>query len=260
MIGTLFYSMQLYCDFAGYSNIVVGGAKLMGINLTHNFNAPYLSETISEFWRRWHISLSSWFRDYVYIPLGGNRKGTVRKLINIIIVFILCGLWHGAAWTFVVLGLLHGLFQVFGDVLGPVRDKGAQILRIRRNGFSHRLLKKVITFTLVNLSWVFFRSPSIDEALYIITHMWQITPWVITQGELFTLGLERIDVMLVLYALALQIGVDIFNHKGIQLRHVITRQSLPLRWLIYIVAVVFVLTCGIWGPGSASVPFIYSGF
>jgi D-alanyl-lipoteichoic acid acyltransferase DltB (MBOAT superfamily) len=259
-IGTILYTMEIYTDFAGYSNIVVGAAKIMGIELMQNFKYPYLSGSIAEFWRRWHISLSSWLRDYLYIPLGGNRKGYVRKLINIFIVFAVSGLWHGAAWRFVVWGILHGMYQIIGSILMPVRDKLVQITWRNRNSLSHRVFKVAVTFMLVNIGWIFFRAPSFDVAIYFLKNMWSFTPWVITQGELFDLGLGRLDVMLLIYALALHIGVDIMNSKGIVVREVITRQSIWLRWLVYLVSLGFVVTCGIWGPGYDAASFIYSSF
>ncbi len=259
-LATVFYSFEIYCDFSGYSAIAIGAARIMGIDVMDNFDTPYMSKSVAEFWRRWHISLSSWLRDYLYIPLGGNRKGYVRKLINIFIVFAVSGLWHGAAWRFVVWGILHGMYQIIGSILMPVRDKLVQITWRNRNSLSHRVFKIAVTFMLVNIGWIFFRAPSFDVAIYFLKNMWSFTPWVITQGELFDLGLGRLDVMLLIYALALHIGVDIMNSKGIVVREVITRQSIWLRWLVYLVSLGFVVTCGIWGPGYDAASFIYSSF
>ena len=241
-LATIFYTFEIYCDFAGYSCIAIGTARIMGIKIMDNFTQPYLSESVAEFWRRWHISLSSWFRDYLYIPLGGNRKGYVRKLINLMIVFAVSGLWHGAAWTFVVWGLLHGVFQVLGIVLKPARDKLVEVFKIDRDSFSHHLLKILGT------------------AIYMLTHMWNATLWSLTDGSLFNLGLAQADVRLVIMALILLIIVDMFGKKGIVIREWIVAQSLWLRWLIYIVAVLFVVTCGVWGPGYDAATFIYSSF
>jgi D-alanyl-lipoteichoic acid acyltransferase DltB (MBOAT superfamily) len=123
IIATVFFSFQIYCDFSGYSDIAMGSAKVMGFNLMKNFNQPYFSSGIKEFWGRWHISLSTWFRDYLYIPLGGNRVGKWRWYYNIFIVFLVSGLWHGANWTFIIWGGLHGFYQVFGQVTAQQRDK-----------------------------------------------------------------------------------------------------------------------------------------
>ena len=259
-LATIFYTFEIYCDFAGYSCIAIGTARIMGIKIMDNFTQPYLSESVAEFWRRWHISLSTWFRDYLYIPLGGNRKGYVRKLINLMIVFAVSGLWHGAAWTFVVWGLLHGVFQVLGIVLKPARDKLVEVFKIDRDSFSHHLLKILVTFMLVNIGWIFFRADSFGTAIYMLTHMWNATLWSLTDGSLFNLGLAQADVRLVIMALILLIIVDMFGKKGIVIREWIVAQSLWLRWLIYIVAVLFVVTCGVWGPGYDAATFIYSSF
>ena len=259
-MGTVFYTMEIYCDFAGYSNIAIGIAKVMGIDIMENFTQPYLSCSISEFWRRWHISLSSWLRDYIYIPLGGNRKGKARKIINLLIVFAISGLWHGAAWTFVIWGLLHGLYQVFGIILKPARDKIKEIFKVDENSFSHKLLCIIVTFMLVNIGWVFFRAPHFEGAIYILKNMWKPSLWVLTDKSLYNLGLSEPDVRLMFAGLLLLLAVDILNYRGIYLREFITRQSLWLRWIIYIAAVVFVVTCGIWGPGYDASTFIYSSF
>ena len=159
LIGAVFYSFQIYCDFSGYSDIALGAAKVMNIRLMENFEQPYLSHNITNFWSRWHISLSGWFRDYLYIPLGGNRKGEMRRKINVFIVFLLSGLWHGANWTFVAWGLLHGLLVV---VLAAPKKLSAH-----SNNLSVAF-STTLNFVLVTLLWIFFRSVSITDAcLYI---------------------------------------------------------------------------------------------
>lgn len=155
-VGALLYSFQIYCDFSGYSDIAIGAAKVMGIRLMENFNEPYASGNIPEFWSRWHISLSSWFRDYVYIPLGGNRLGEWRRKLNILIVFLLSGLWHGANWTFVAWGGLHGLLTAFYP--GHWRER-------KKPGRFKGALMVGVNFILVTLLWVFFRSASMGQAL-----------------------------------------------------------------------------------------------
>ena len=260
LIATICYAFEIYCDFAGYSNIAIGIAKIMGIKLMDNFKYPYLCSSVAQYWRNWHISLSSWFRDYLYIPLGGNRRGYIRKLINLMIVFAVSGLWHGASWTFAVWGLLHGLYQVLGIVLAPVRDKIITFFNVDRERFSHKLFKVVFTFILINIGWVFFRADSFAQAIIILKSMCQITPWVLFDGQLFTLGLMAPEVYVTIFSLMLLITVDICNMKGIILREKIVEQSLPFRWLIYLTAAIFVITCGVWGPGYDATSFIYSSF
>ena len=259
-LATVFYTFEIYCDFAGYSNIAIGAAKIMGIKLMNNFESPYMSKSVAEFWRRWHISLSSWFKDYLYIPLGGNRKGYARKLINLMIVFAVSGLWHGAAWTFVVWGILHGIFQVIGIVLKPVRDKIVLLFKVDRNSFSHNLYKVVVTFMLVNIGWIFFRADTFEKALYVIANMWKPSLWVFSDKSLYQLGLVQQDMNLLIVSLIVLIAVDICNAKKIVIRDIIKKQGLWLRWIIYIFAAIFVITCGIWGPGYDAASFIYSSF
>ncbi|MCR9065176.1 MAG: MBOAT family protein [Cytophagales bacterium] len=163
LVATIFFSFQIYCDFSGYSDIAIGCARLMGFKLMENFDVPYISKSISEFWRRWHISLSGWFRDYLYIPLGGSRVGEYRHYMNYFIVFMISGLWHGAAWTFIIWGSLHGIYLIFA----MLRKKYLNI-EMPQNAFTDKL-QILITFGLVTLSWVFFRARGLGNAKVILT-------------------------------------------------------------------------------------------
>ena len=158
IIATYFFAFQIYCDFSGYSDIAIGAALTLGIHLMKNFNMPYLSKNIAEFWKRWHISLSTWFRDYLYIPLGGSRVNFYMICINIFIVFIISGLWHGANWKYIVWGFIHGCLLVIYQVL--------KMLKIRLKGFT--FLKSLITFNLICLAWIFFRANTLSDAFYIL--------------------------------------------------------------------------------------------
>jgi len=157
IVAAILFAFQIYCDFSGYSIIAIGAAKVMGFRLMENFNCPYFSMSVSEFWRRWHISLSTWFRDYLYIPLGGNRKGKVRKYINLMIVFLVSGLWHGASWAFVIWGGLNGLFQIIGERLKNVRDWCVKKFHLNREAASHKIYKILTTFILIDFTWIFFQ-------------------------------------------------------------------------------------------------------
>lgn len=171
VIAAYLFSFQLYFDFSGYSDIAIGIAKIIGFNTPENFNLPYLASSIQDFWRRWHISLSSWFRDYLYIPLGGNRKGTFRTYINVLIVFILTGLWHGASWTFIIWGLLHGFYQIITNIYLFLRN----YFSIKNNSLVRfeKIIGIILTFHFVTFSWIFFRSNSIRDALFIIKSILQ---------------------------------------------------------------------------------------
>ncbi len=159
LLATFMYTIQIYCDFAGYSLIAIGAAKTMGYELMNNFERPYFSKNIGEFWRRWHISLSTWFRDYVYFPLGGNRCKKSRAYLNLIITFLVSGLWHGASYTFIIWGLLHGLVQVIDKATKSYRNSFWDKVNISEEGVFRRILNIFITFVIVSYLWMIFRSP-----------------------------------------------------------------------------------------------------
>ena len=163
LVATFFYTFQIYCDFSGYSDIALGSAKVMGYDLMENFHTPYFSTSISEFWRRWHISLSTWFRDYLYIPLGGNRVSEWQRYFNQFLVFMVSGLWHGAKWTFIIWGSLHGFYLIFA----VLRDKYLPNLSLPKNLFG-KGINLISTFVLVMLAWVFFRAKGTHDAFLIL--------------------------------------------------------------------------------------------
>ncbi len=203
-MATYFFAIQIYCDFSGYSDIARGVSCIYGIDLMKNFETPYFSKSISEFWSRWHISLSTWFRDYLYIPMGGNRVSFGQNLFNIFAVFLLSGLWHGANWTFIVWGGLHGLYLVLEKVValvpwGPLRRPWRPALESLGRTF-----QVALTFHLVLVSWVFFRAPNVSTALSIIRRA------TLTRGALFW------DPMLVQAAgaAALLLVLDLFNRRN----------------------------------------------
>ena len=169
LVATVFFAIQIYCDFSGYTHIARGTELTMGIDLTHNFKAPYGSRSVGEFWRRWHVSLSSWFRDYVYVPLGGNRVSTAAWVRNVLITFFLSGLWHGASWTFVAWGVLHGCYLIAGRATSAMRASIVSALRLPTVPRFHALLQSAIVMALVTLAWVFFRAESMADAWFILT-------------------------------------------------------------------------------------------
>ena len=191
--ATLLFALQIYCDFAGYSEIAAGSARLLGVKLMRNFDRPYLSQSPREFWRRWHISLSRWFSDYVYLPLGGSRRGPARRALAVTAVFAASGLWHGANWTFVVWGLLHGALY-----LAALPLEGAGLLPARSRAV--RGLFTALTFALVSLSWILFRADSLGHAGMLLGRLF--SPWDIPAG-LACLGLGAADVLRLVLILAL---------------------------------------------------------
>lgn len=180
VVATGLFAFQIYCDFSGYSIIAMGTAKIVGINLMENFSAPYFSTSVAGFWRKWHISLTSWFVDYLYIPLGGNRKGKIRKYINKMIVFLASGLWHGAAMSFVVWGGINGIYQIVGEVLMPIRDKAVKVFHLNRHSLGHKLLHVLGTFILIDFSWIFFRAGGMLDAIIVIKSILTVkNPWIL---------------------------------------------------------------------------------
>lgn len=171
-IATVFFAYQIYCDFSGYSDIARGSARVLGFELMKNFDDPYSSSSASEFWRRWHISLSTWFRDYLYIPLGGNRVGPMRRQVNLLTTFAVSGLWHGANWTYVVWGIINGIYLVFGSIARPWRDLALGLVGLRSGTPLRSCLQILTTFVLTCAAWVVFRAESLADAGYILTHFW----------------------------------------------------------------------------------------
>jgi alginate O-acetyltransferase complex protein AlgI len=252
-LATVLFAIQIYCDFSGYSDMAIGLARIMGFDLMVNFREPYFSQSIAEFWRRWHISLSSWFRDYLYIPLGGNRVGFARWCANIMIVFTLSGLWHGANWTFVIWGALHGVYYVVGRLTAPARRALAGILGEERWPALWRVWRTLFVFGAVTVAWVFFRAQSVGDALYVLAHLFR------TEGfrfrDLVTMGLTRFELGVAMAALAgmvlvelLRVGQSRFASRIWEVR--------PLRWTIYYACVYCIIFFGVF----ERIEFIYFRF
>ncbi len=261
ILATVLFAVQIYCDFGGYSHIAIGAAQVMGFRLMENFRQPYLARSAGEFWRRWHISLSTWFRDYLYIPLGGNRKGTGRKYLNLMITFLTSGLWHGASWNYVVWGGLNGLYQVIGDVLKPMRERIFALLHISRESLVWRWVQRVCTFCLIDFSWLFFRASSLSAAAAMLRHtVTHFTPWGLGNGALYTLGLAEPDFVVAMVSVAVLILADLLREKYGPLRPRLAAMPLPVRWCVYLLGLLALVIFGIYGPGYAESQFIYFQF
>ncbi|PTX21370.1 D-alanyl-lipoteichoic acid acyltransferase DltB (MBOAT superfamily) [Pontibacter mucosus] len=260
IIATVFFAFQIYCDFSGYSDIAIGAAQVMGIKLMENFRSPYFAKTIPEFWSRWHISLSTWFRDYLYIPLGGNRVVKWRWYYNLFIVFMVSGLWHGASWTFVVWGALHGVYQVFGMMTKEKRNALAQKLGLNSNAQVYKWVQVLTVFFLVCFSWIFFRANSISDAFYIVG---QCASVVTNPAQLIALdwshdvfmdqGVKVFAVSVV--AIAIMETVHLIQRNG-SVSQLIMRRPVWVRWGLYYTAIVFILLFGQFGHQE----FIYFQF
>lgn len=252
--ATLCFTLQIYCDFSACTDLARGSAKLVGIDLMKNFECPYIATSLKDFWRRWHISLSSWFRDYLYFPLGGSRVPKWRHCLNIVIVFLVSGLWHGAALTYVVWGLFHGLFQVFGILLTPVREK--TVYRIC--GKDNKMLgffKWLGTFFLVCVGWIFFRANSISDAFYIIKAIAKAPFGNILPLAFAGMGLGRMMLCVLFGFTVLLAAVDVAAQKKDVLGYICGK--FYLRYIIYLLLVLAIFFVGYYGPGFEPQDFIY---
>lgn len=261
LLATFAFAAQIYCDFASYSIIAKGAAKVMGFDLMDNFRQPYLSTSIAEFWRRWHISLSSWFKDYLYIPLGGNRKGLVRKYFNLMIVFLVSGLWHGASWNFVIWGAIHGIYQVVGALTLALRKFVCAVWGIDRKTAQYKWFQRIITFILVSFGWIFFRSDSLSASVLIVKKIFtQLAPWTLYGGGLFSMGLDGANAMVLILALLVLLWVSLKENSGVRVFDMIEKSHIIVRWTAYFALLFAVLIFGIYGPGFEASQFIYFQF
>lgn len=261
LLATALFAFQIYCDFGGYSYIAIGSARVLGFKLMNNFDCPYLAISVNDFWKRWHISLTSWFRDYLYIPLGGNRKGKVRKYINIMIIFLVSGLWHGANWTYVVWGGLNGLYLVAEQVSEPLRCKVRDFFRVDVSRFSYRFFAGLWTFILVDFSWMFFRAESFSQVFGMLRQIkanfgfsrlfgYAIANW----------GLDSATFLALLIAFMLLFLVDTCRYKGINLNAKVLSQGAPFRYVVYGGLLLMIMLFGIYGYEYAQTAFIYFQF
>ena len=253
VVATLLFAVQIYCDFAGYSTIARGAALVMGFRLMENFEAPYFAKSVAEFWRRWHISLSGWFRDYLYIPLGGNRKGKWRKQLNTMIVFLVSGLWHGASWNYVIWGGLNGLYQVVG--------MWRQELKKKISGREQYGGSVMLTFLLVDFSWLFFRADSMTDAVAMLKSIFTVRNFhVFTDGGLFRLGLNNYHFLFLLFAIFILWITDFFKYKNVDMFEKIENQNVVLRFCVYMSLFCMVVLFGVYGVDYEASQFIYFQF
>lgn len=253
LLATAFFGIQIYCDFSGYSDIAIGTARIMGFDLMENFRQPYFAQSVREFWGRWHISLSTWFRDYLYIPLGGNRVSLVRNLLNLMIVFVVSGLWHGAGWTFVIWGALHGLL-VAGQAL--LRHLGVE--RIGGRDVASVVVRVLLTFAFVNFAWIFFRANSFADALYVVQHLfvWDANadPYAPFADALLD---ARWEMFIALSLIAFLAVADLCFARW-DIDGTARRLALPVRWTFYYALGAAVIFSGLYSAGAQQ--FIYFQF
>ncbi|MGL5989256.1 MBOAT family O-acyltransferase [Cetobacterium sp.] len=247
IIASVFFSIQIYCDFSAYSDIARGASRILGIELMKNFDRPYYSKNISQFWRKWHISLGTWFREYLYIPLGGNKVSKIKVLRNIAIVFVISGLWHGASWNFIIWGALHGAYVILEIFLKNSKDKLLKFLRIK-NGFKDSL-EIITTFCLVNFAWIFFRAESFEHSKKIISKIFEIFT---NFSFSFNFKMSLADLLILIFGILL---LEIYHYCQKNISKIL---NLPdyLRYSLYYTATLLTLLLGKYGHSE----FIYFQF
>jgi alginate O-acetyltransferase complex protein AlgI len=253
LLATFFFAVQIYCDFSGYTDIAIGVAKMFGFDLMTNFKQPYFSTSISEFWSRWHISLSTWFRDYVYIPLGGNRVSLVRHLSNVLIVFTVSGLWHGASWTFVIWGAIHGMLLITEVLLGRCFTGRFGALKSFQKSLGVQVLRSLLVFFFVLIAWVFFRANSVDDAIYIVSSFADLGGF--SMQTLWALGLPRFELVVALFMIGLLFVVDlVLRFRTTFLFRAWQKPS--VRWILMMACLYCIVFFGVFD----GVEFIYFDF
>lgn len=256
IIATLAFAVQIYCDFSGYTDIAIGAARILGFKLMENFETPYFSKSVPEFWRRWHISLFNWFRNYIYFPLGGSRCSMPRHLFNLMVVFAVSGLWHGANWTFIIWGVLNGIYLISSILTAKIRGKIVAFIRLDRLPALHAKIETLIAFTLITLSWVFFRASNIHQALYIFRHL---IPASFSLSALrISLGATDLyeELILSMFAVAILLFVEVCISK----RNIFFRTFASRPWIrtaCYLALFVIILGLGV---SSSEAQFIYFQF
>jgi D-alanyl-lipoteichoic acid acyltransferase DltB (MBOAT superfamily) len=264
IIATIFFSFQIYCDFSGYSDMAIGAARIMGFNLMRNFNLPYFSKSIHEFWKRWHISLSTWFKDYLYIPLGGNRVSVPKWYFNLFLVFLISGLWHGANWTYIIWGAIHGLYLVFALVTQKIRTKIFSYTYLDRFNWINNSIQVITTFVLVSLAWVYFRASSLSDANYIVFNMFsglsELFQNLSNVGYLRSLfsgfGLTQREMVIALLSLFILLLVEYLQYKK-NIFEKLRTKPMAIRWAAYYFILLSIL---LFGSFNSSQQFIYFQF
>ncbi|HAH32824.1 MAG TPA: membrane-bound O-acyltransferase family protein [Elusimicrobia bacterium] len=271
ILATVFFTFQIYCDFSGYSDVAIGAAQVMGFRLMDNFNRPYFAKSIAQFWSRWHISLTTWFRDYVFLPLSYAVSRKIKSdrvcliktefliyMIGISATWLLTGLWHGANWTYVVWGGINGIYLIFSLGTQRIRQSLCKAIHLKRYPTFHKYLRIGLTFSLVNIAWIFFRASSIPDAWYILTHLFQglhsgFKP--VGLGQLLQLGLTRQGLCIAMLSIGfMELIHFIQRHRSI--RHMLTEKPIWFRWAVYYALVFGIVLFGIFSERQ----FIYFQF
>lgn len=261
LVAGILYSIQLYADFAACISISKGVANLFGIELADNFRHPYLAVSVKDFWHRWHISLSEWLKDYIYIPLGGSRKGKVRTYINLVVTFLVSGIWHGAGLRFLVWGMTHAAYQIIGDLTRNIQRKAVKLLGLERSAGITLWIRRIWTFLCVMAAWILFRAESLRKGLQMLWSMIRVRNlWIFTNDSLLTMGLEWKEWVVLGVSVLILFAVSMKQEQGVSFSDLVFRQPVYVRWMLYLAAIFGIMTFGGYGQGYDAQAFIYGGF
>ena len=251
ILATYFFAYQIYCDFSGYTDIAIGSAKLLGFNLMPNFRTPYFSKDIAEFWRRWHISLSTWLRDYLFIPLNIQFRnlGGLGFAVSLLITFLICGLWHGASWTFIIWGAIHGCYLISSVWSKGLVNKIYNFIGLKENSTGRKIINIFLTFHLVLFAWIFFRANSINDAFYILSNIFPlnlnafITLINSTGAMETTLGLSKRGIILALLAIGSMETIHLVQ-RHLKIQNLLSQKPFIIRWVIYYILIIIIISFG----------------
>lgn len=255
ILATFFFSIQIYCDFSGYSDIAIGTAKIMGFDLMDNFRVPYYSTSISEFWKRWHISLSTWFRDYLYISMGGNRTSKPKWYFNLFFTFLVSGFWHGANWTFIIWGAIHGFYLVFAIVTQDFREKIIKGIGLIRVPFLLNLIQMFITYMLVCFAWIFFRARNVTDAFEIIRNIPKISLKNIDE-QVLSICSNKPEFLIAILAIFFLECIHQLQKREHYSRNIFASYPTWLRWSVFYIMIFMIILAGVQEGGN----FIYFQF
>ncbi len=260
-LGTVLYGIQIYADFAGYSNIAIGAAKVLGFRLKENFRQPYFAHSIRQFWQRWHISLSSWLRDYVYIPLGGSKKGKIRTCANLMVTFIISAVWHGAGWKYIAWGGLHGIYQVAGRLTDGVKGRIYQRFAVWRNHPLVSAFQVCVTFVLVDFAWLFFGAEGLQQAFWMVHRMLtQFRLGETLSRKLYLMGMEESRFGILILEILILFVIDLLHEKGISVTGWLNKKSTVFRWSLYLSGILWLFIGIIYNYGQGAATFLYTQF
>lgn len=260
-LGAIGYSLQLYMDFSGCVDLCRGVSALFNIELINNFDRPYLALSVRDFWGKWHISLSRWLKDHIYIPLGGSRRGTARKYLNLFVTFLVSGLWHGAGLNFIFWGALHAVYQIAGQATGAFRRRVKKLIGVEEGSVSERIYRTLITFHLVSFAWIFFRADSFMAGVKYVARMFSgagLLP--LFNGGIFDLGVGRAYFAVLAIHICILFLVELRSKSQDSAVDGVMRLHVGIRWVMYLALIFDVILCGVYGSGYDLSGFLYGGF